>query len=112
MQYFGQWIPDYDERLVQGIPLYPSLTDYPKVYELEQMFTGLVTTTYLSGRLNPQFALGYDVRGAFLVLAAVNYIWEPFRFGIQYAGIEGNFTNFGIFRDRDQVSFLVTYLLN
>jgi len=111
-QYFGQWVPDYDDRLVQGIPLYPSLTNYPKLYELEQMFTGLVTTTYLSGRLNPQLALGYDVRGAFLVLAAVNYVWEPFRFGIQYAGVEGNFTNFGLFRDRDQLSFLVTYLLN
>jgi hypothetical protein len=111
-QYFGQWIPDYDDRLVQAIPLYPSLTDYPKVYELEQLFTGLVTTTYLNGTLFPQLALGYDVRGAFLVLAAVNYVWDPFRFGIQYAGIEGNFTNFGIFRDRDQVSFLITYLLN
>jgi len=112
LQYFGSWVQDYDDRLVQGLPLYPSTSDYPKLYELEQMFTALVSTTYLSGRLNPTLVLGYDVRGAWLAVAAINYIWEPFRFGIQYAGIEGNFTNFGLFRDRDQVSFLVTYLLN
>jgi hypothetical protein len=66
----------------------------------------------LNGSLTPQLVLGYDVRGAWLFVTALNYVWEPFRFGIQYAGIEGNFTGFGVLRDRDQVSFLVTYLLN
>jgi hypothetical protein len=112
MQYFGSWVLDYDDRLVLGLPLYPSTEEYPKLYELEQMITALVGTTYLNGRLTPQLVLGYDVRGAWLFVTALNYLWEPFRFGIQYAGIEGNFTGFGVFRDRDQISFLITYLLN
>jgi hypothetical protein len=112
MQYFGSWVQDYDDRLVLGLPIYPSTEEYPKLYELEQIITALVATTYLNGSLTPQLVLGYDVRGAWLFVTALNYVWEPFRFGIQYAGIEGNFTGFGVLRDRDQVSFLVTYLLN
>jgi hypothetical protein len=42
----------------------------------------------------------------------VNYIFEPFRFMIQYTGVMGNFTGIGAFRDRDQLSFIFTYLLN
>ena len=60
----------------------------------------------------PQVALAYDVRGAWLIQPSINLLWEPFRFMIQYSNIEGNFTSFGAFRDRDQVSFVVSYLLN
>jgi hypothetical protein len=112
MQYFGSWVQDYDDRLVLGLPIYPSTTEYPKLYELEQIITLLVGTTYLSGSLTPQLVLSYDVRGAWLFATALNYVWEPFRFGISYAAIEGNFTGLGVMRDRDQLSFLVTYLLN
>lgn len=112
MQYFGQWIPDYDKRLRQPIFLYPSLIDFSKQKELECMFTAIMATNYLNGRLTPQIGVGYDVRRAWLLLGAVNYIWEPFRFTIQYAGIEGNWTGFGAYRDRDQISFILTYLLN
>jgi hypothetical protein len=31
---------------------------------------------------------------------------------LQYAGIVGQFNNFGIFRDRDQISFTFSYMLN
>ena len=112
MQYFGQWIPDYDERLRQPIFLYPSLIDFAKQKEVESIFTTIIATTYMGGRLTPQIGVGYDVRGSWLLLGAVNYIWEPFRFAIQYAGIEGNMEGFGAYRDRDQISFMLTYLLN
>jgi hypothetical protein len=112
MQFFGQWIPDYDDRLRQPGFLYPSLTEFPRQKEFEAMITGIVGTTYMNGKLNPQLALGYDVRGVWLILGALNYIWEPFRFAVQYAGVEGNFTGFGAYRDRDQISFMITYLLN
>jgi hypothetical protein len=112
MQYFGQWIPDYDERLRQGIALYPNFTNFAKQKELESVLTALIGTNYMNGRINPQVGLGYDVRGAWLLLGAVNYVREPFRFSMQYAGIEGNMTGFGAYRDRDQISFILTYLLN
>jgi hypothetical protein len=112
MQYFGQWIPDYDERLRQGIALYPSLTNFAKQKEFESILTALIGTNYMNGRINPQVGLGYDVRGTWLLLGAINYIREPFRFSIQYSGIEGNMTGFGAYRDRDQISLILTYLLN
>jgi hypothetical protein len=45
-------------------------------------------------------------------LPSINYIREPFRFSLQYAAIVGNYISFGLFRDRDQISFTLTYLLN
>ncbi len=111
-QYFGSWCQDYDDRMVQGIPIYPNDNRFPKVYELEQTLTFGTATSYLNGALNPSFSLGYDVRGAFLVGAGVNYIWGPLRFGVNYSAIAGNFTSFGVLRDRDQLSFIFSYLLN
>jgi hypothetical protein len=52
------------------------------------------------------------VRGAWLIQPSVSLIFEPFRFAVQYSAIEGAFTNFGAFRDRDQISFVFSYLLN
>jgi hypothetical protein len=57
-------------------------------------------------------AMAYDLRGAWLLLPSINFIREPFRFGLQYAAIVGNYTGFGLFRDRDQISLTLTYLLN
>ncbi len=76
------------------------------------MFTALASTMYRKGTINPQLALAYDVRGAWLIQPSVNLIREPFRFMIQYSAIQGNFTNFGAFRDRDQITFILTYLLS
>jgi hypothetical protein len=71
-----------------------------------------VNTSYMSGRLTPQTVVAYDVRGAWLVMPSLNYIFEPFRFMIQYSAVAGSFTNFGFFRDRDQITFIFSYLLN
>jgi hypothetical protein len=112
MQYFGQWIQDYDDRIKQAVPIYPNSSDYASLKELEQTFTFLTNTSYMSGQINPQIVVAYDVRGAWMFQPQVNLIREPFRFLIQYSGIYGTFTNFGFFRDRDQISFVVSYLLN
>jgi hypothetical protein len=112
MQYFGQWIPDYDERMAQSVPIYPDLIVFPEVKETEHIFTMVLSTMYRKGTIIPQMAVAYDVRGAWLVQPSVNLIREPFRFMLQYSAIEGNFTSFGVFRDRDQISFIFTYLLN
>jgi hypothetical protein len=112
VQYFGQWVPDYDERMVQPAPIYPYLNVFPKVKETEHVFTAMATTMYRKGTIVPGMALAYDVRGAWMVIPTVNFIREPFRFTLQYSAIAGNFTSFGLFRDRDQISFIFTYLLN
>ncbi len=112
MQYFGQWVPEYDDRMRQAVPIYPDFVRYPKVKETESVFTAIVSTMYRGGTVVPQLAVAYDVRGAFLIQPSVNFIREPFRFMVQYSAIEGNFTNFGVFRDRDQISFMLSYLLN
>ena len=112
MQYFAQWIPDYDGRIAQQAPIYPDLLVFPKMKEYENSITAILATNYMKGNLVPQLALAYDPRGAWLVQPQVNYIWGPCRFLLQYSAIEGNFTNFGLFRDRDQISFILTYLLS
>jgi len=126
-QYFGKWFPDWDSHQVTPVPvpdLYfeepnyltgekiPIYFDYPKVAEVSTIFTALINTTYMNGMLNPQLAMAYDVHGAWLFLPSIQYIKEPFRVSLQYAGIVGNFNGFGLFRDRDQISINFAYLLN
>jgi hypothetical protein len=111
-QYFGQWIHDYDPRQKQLLSLYPEPLDFAGLRETEHTFTFLARTNYMNGVINPQVVVAYDVRGAWLFLPSVMFLHEPFRFNIQYSGVYGAFTNFGAFRDRDQISFMLTYLLN
>jgi hypothetical protein len=110
-QYFGQWVPEYDDRMSVPALIYPSLTEYIAVDEFEHVFTCLINTLYLKGALQPQVACAYDLKGAILVQPSINFIREPFRFMVQYSTIMGSFANFGIFRDRDQIAFIFTYLL-
>jgi hypothetical protein len=112
MQYFGQYINNYDGRIRQAVPIYPDDSNYAGLKEVEGTFTFLTSTSYMSGQVNPQVVVAYDARGAWMFQPQVNLIREPFRFLIQYSGIYGNFTNFGFYRDRDQLSFVVSYLLN
>jgi hypothetical protein len=127
MQWFGTFYPDHVDNMVApaaipdkflpitnsitGDPI-PDYTQYPTVKQMENIFTGVITTNYLKGSLTPQMAVGYDPRGAWLILTAVQYIWEPFRFGFQYAGVLGNYVSVGLLRDRDQIAFTFSYLLN
>jgi hypothetical protein len=112
MQYFGQYILDYEERIKQAVPIYPDDSNYAGLRELEGAFTFMLNTSYMSGQLTPQIVVAYDPRGAWMFQPQISYLREPFRFLVQYSGIYGSFTNFGFYRDRDQISFVVSYLLN
>ena len=112
MQYFGQWISDYVDTIKQQPPIYPDDQNYAGLREVEGTVTFLTRTSYMSGQLNPQIVVAYDVRGAWMFQPQIGYLREPFRFLVQYSGIYGSFTNFGFYRDRDQISFVVSYLLN
>jgi hypothetical protein len=127
-QYFGQWIQNHQDDTVfpttipdkfvantvnsitgERVPDYTELTHIKKT---EHIFTAIINTNYMKGALTPQMAAAYDMRGVWLLIPSINYIHEPFRFGIQYAGIVGNYASFGVFRDRDQIAFTFAYLLN
>ena len=135
-QYFGQWIqnhqddtvfpvsnPDrfvpsdgrtplpYTINSITGEPV-PDFLHFPHVKKTEHILTLIINTNYKKGSITPQMAAAYDLSGVWLFLPSINYIREPFRFGIQYAGIVGVYKSFGVFRDRDQISFTFTYLLN
>ena len=112
VQYFGTWVQDYDDRMRVPLALYPQATDFSSAKELEGTFTFLVNTDYYGGDIVPQMVVAYDARGVWMFQPSVNYIFEPFRLMIQYSGIIGNMAGFGAFRDRDQISFIFSYLLN
>ena len=112
MQYFGTWVPDYDDRMRLPIPLYPDSLQFVGVKETESVFTFIGTTDYRNGRIKPQLVLAYDVRGAWMIQPSVNLVREPFRLMIQYSALVGNFVNFGILRDRDQIAITLSYLFN
>ena len=112
MQYFGTWVQDYDERMRQPLALYPDPLNFTAAKEIDGIFTFLVNTDYKSGDVIPQMVLAYDIRGVWLLQPSVNFIFEPLRFMVQYTGIVGNMAGFGAFRDRDQITFILSYLLN
>ena len=127
MQYFGKWFPDHSNSQYLAVPLpdkflpepnsitgepIVDISQYPMVPEVSTVFTGMINTVYLNGNLTPQLAVAYDTLGVWLFLPQVTYIREPFRFMLQYAGIVGQFNSFGLFRDRDQITFTLSYLLN
>ena len=127
-QYFGQWVQNHQDDMVfptiipdkfvantvnsiTGEPV-PDMTEITHIKKTEHIFTAIINTNYKKGSITPQLAAAYDLRGVWLLIPSINYIHEPFRFGVQYAGIVGNYASFGVFRDRDQIAFTVAYLLN
>jgi hypothetical protein len=111
-QYFGQWISNYDDRISNPPQLYPDDQNFPSVREVESTFTFLTMTSYMNGKLTPQVVVAYNARGAWMFQPQIGFLREPFRFLLQYSGVYGSFTSLGFFRDRDQISFVFTYLLN
>jgi hypothetical protein len=110
VQYFGQWIPDYDDRQRQPLPEPPTGEDFADIKEYEQTLTLIVNTTYRNGTVVPQVAVAYDPRGVWFVQPQVSFMYEPLRFQVQYSMISGQFANYGFYRDRDQLSFNLSVL--
>lgn len=113
LQYFGQYMRDHEDTIVQPVNNVPSKylsgDTFPKVKEYEQTVTLITSTAYYHGRIEPQIAVAYDLRGALFVQPQINYMFDPFRLKLQYSGISGNRTSFGLLRDRDQITCILTY---
>jgi hypothetical protein len=110
LQYFGQYMDDHSDDIFQAVPLPPGGTTYPKVKEFEHTFTGLITSPFRQGALEPQLAVVYDVRGTWMFQPQVNFKFDPFRLMLQYSTISGNRTSIGHFKDRDQATAILTYV--
>ncbi|MFO7962458.1 MAG: DUF1302 family protein [Desulfobacterales bacterium] len=112
-QYFGAYMVDHEETIIQPVNNIPSKywrgDAFPKVSEYEHTVTFIANTAYYSGRIEPQIALAVDLRGAWFIQPQVNYMFDPWRLKLQYSGISGNRTSFGLLRDRDQLSLILTY---
>jgi len=108
LQYFGEKIMDYDNRMRQAVAVYPS-GDFARIKEYEEKWVFVCYTNYLNGKLAPQISAAYDPAGAYLILPEISYTFEPWRVGLQAAFIDGDKdVSFGFLRDRDQVSLMFT----
>jgi len=102
-QYFGQWFPDFDERMRVAAVSF-STGEFETIKELEQSMTLLISTSYRSGTINPQLAFVYDPRGAYMIQPQLTFVWEPIRFLIQWTAVNGEQHGIGFFNDRDQLT--------
>jgi hypothetical protein len=87
--------------------------DYVNAEPLDAQFQTTFQTDYMHGRLTPRLTLIQFVRGTFAVHPTLTYRWNDWLlFQGDYQHIDGAYQSLGFFRDRDQVSFRVTYQLN
>ena len=108
LQYFGEKIMDYDDRMRQAAAVYPT-GDFAEIGEYEERWVFVCYTSYMNGKLTPQLSAAYDPAGAYLILPEISYTLEPWRIGLQAAFVGGDEdVSFGFLRDRDQVSLMLT----
>ncbi len=77
--------------------------------------TLLISTSYRSGTVNPSLTLFYDWSGAIVVIPAVTFVHDPFRFSLEYdildaANLLGN-SGVSLLRDRDNILFQLEYVI-
>lgn len=99
------------QKVPQARGLY--VDDYVNANPLDAQFQTTFQTDYLHGRLTPRMTLIQFVRGTFAFHPSLIYRWNDWLlFQGDYQYITGAYQSLGFFRDRDQVSFRVTYQLN
>jgi hypothetical protein len=82
--------------------------------EWEQFFNLVFQTDYMHGRLSPRLTTLFDVSGIFVFEPTVTYRVTDYLLGsINYVAIAANRKyGPGVFQDRDQFQFRITYQLN
>jgi hypothetical protein len=89
------------------------IDDFVNGTTVDAQFQTTFQTDYMHGRLTPRLTLIQFVRGTFATHATLTYRWNDWLlFQGDYQYISGAYQSLGFFRDRDQVSFRVTYQLN
>jgi hypothetical protein len=89
------------------------IDDFVNGTTADAQFQTTIQTDYMHGRLTPRLTLIQFVRGTFGSHATLTYRWNDWLlFQGDWQTISGAYQSLGFFRDRNQVSFRVTYQLN
>jgi hypothetical protein len=90
----------------------PSLIKQPTDTFLHTLF---ITTSYRSGTINPAFTFFYDWGGALVFQPAITFIYDPFRFSVDYSILQAGTLKAGsgvsLLRDRDNIAFRFEYVI-
>jgi hypothetical protein len=90
----------------------PALIKQPTDTFLHTLF---ITTAYRSGTINPAFVAFYDWGGALVWQPSVTFIYDPFRFSVDYSILQAGTLKAGsgvsLLRDRDSIQFRVEYVI-
>ena len=88
-------------------------TDYVQLKTADAQGQITLQTDYFHGRLSPRLTLIGYTRGTWAIHPTITYRWSDWLlFSLDYVTIGGAYQALGFFRDRDQISFRVTYQLN
>jgi hypothetical protein len=104
-------------RIVDGVavprPRGTLIDDYVNATTVDAQFQTTLQTDYMHGRLTPRLTLIQFVRGTFAAHLTLSYRWNDWLlFQGDWQTISGAYQSLGFYRDRDQLSFRVTYQLN
>jgi len=90
-----------------------SPNDFVQLKKVEAFFQGSLQTDYMHGRVTPRLTTIFYTRGTYVILPSIRYRWTDWLlFDLSLIHIGGAYQSIGFFRDRDQLSFRVTYQLN
>jgi hypothetical protein len=90
-----------------------SPNDFVQLKKVEAFGQAALQTNYMHGRLTPMMTLILHSRGTYAVLPSLQYRFTDWLlFDLKYIHIGGAYQSFGFFRDREQISFRMTYQLN
>jgi hypothetical protein len=89
--------------------------DFVNTYANQYLQTLLISTSYMSGQVNPSLTFFYDWGGAFVFIPSVTLVRDPFRFTINYSYLYASTLKGGsgisLLRDRDNVLFQIDYVI-
>jgi len=87
--------------------------DYVDLKPLEWFVQSTLQTDYFHGKITPRLTTIINPRGTYVVTPSILFRYsDRLLFSVKYAALMGGFFQTGFFRDRDQVAFRLTYLLN
>lgn len=107
-------VPDYlvSGFVDLGVPIEPVFVRAPTHQFLQTL---LIATQYRSGTVLPAFALFYDWEGAVVAQPSLTFVYDPFRFSIDYshlkAGVLKGGSGVSLLKDRDNVNFRIEYTI-
>jgi hypothetical protein len=87
--------------------------DFVDLHEVEWFIQSALQTDYFHGRLRPRLTGIVNARGTYALNPTLEFRYsDRLLFSVRYVLLTGGFFQTGFFRDRDQVSMRMTFLMN